>query len=259
MDGPSADPREIWDQRFSHLQPLERPRPHRPTRSRHRTTQSQRIPDAFYEPWLERWMPLLRTMGTTPVLDLGCGSGRDACYLTSYGLPVLVADFSRQALRLTEQTTQGACAHAIELDIRNGLPFRRKAFRIIIANLSLHYHRWPQTNLIVENVRQRLKSEGYLLARFNSTNDVNYGAQSHQEVEPRCYIVDGVLKRFFNRDDFQALFQDGWRVQSLQEQLVYCYQKPKTVWEIVAQRAQGETDVASHSVTKNADQTRDAL
>jgi SAM-dependent methyltransferase len=239
MEESLVNPREIWDGRFA-----------RWAQSSPRLPQDRSALDESYEPWLERWMPLLKTTGMTPVLDLGCGSGGDACYVASHGLPVLAADFSRQALHLTEQITHDSCAHAVELDIRDGLPFQREAFQIIIANLSLHYHRWPQTNRVLESVRLRLKAGGCLIARFNSTRDVNYGAQGHQEIEQHCYVVDGVLKRFFSQDDFHALFQNGWHIRSLEEQEVHCYQKPKTVWEIVAQRELAEPDLTSDVVAR---------
>jgi SAM-dependent methyltransferase len=237
MDRPELDPREIWNRRFSH--PLgHRPEHHHAPGPRAAQRFSPVVDDT-YEPWLERWMPLLRTGGASSILDLGCGSGRDACYLGYHGLSVLVADFSRQALQLTRRTAHDACAHAVELDIRDGLPFRHTAFKAIVANLSLHYHRWNRTQLILTQVSRRLEPGGHLLARFNSTNDINHGANGHPEVETRCCIVDGVLKRFFNRQDFDQLFRDGWRVISLEEHIVHCYRKPKAVWELVAQREPG--------------------
>lgn len=225
------DPKAIWNARFSSALEARR--------------QAERGSDAG-EPiihetdgrWLDRWLNLLRTTGTTPVLDLGCGNGGDARYLVAHGLPVLLTDFSRPALELARSALHPASASAVELDLRDGLPFRRAAFRVIIANLSLHYHRWSDTQRILEEVRQRLQQPGgMLIARVNSIDDVLHGAGSPHEIERHCYLVAGEVKRFFDREDLEALFAEGWHIQSLETYITHCYAKPKAVWEIIAHRA----------------------
>jgi hypothetical protein len=77
----------------------------------------------------------------------------------------------------------------------------------------------------------------FSLARLNSIHDTNYGAVGHQEVERNCFLVQGMLKRFFDRQDLDRLFQAGWQVHSCREHVVHCCSKPKTVWEVVVEKA----------------------
>jgi SAM-dependent methyltransferase len=56
------------------------------------------------DPWLERWRRLLEASRGSPVLDLGCGAGQDARFLTELGFAVIAADFSEEALKLTHLT-----------------------------------------------------------------------------------------------------------------------------------------------------------
>ena len=48
--------------------------------------------------WLQRWRHVLEASRGSPVLDLGCGAGHDARFLTELGLAVVAADFSEEAL-----------------------------------------------------------------------------------------------------------------------------------------------------------------
>ena len=213
------DPRHIWNEYFA-------------------ISHEQGVRDN-YEPWLNRWSHILDTTTGLPILDLGCGSGYDSQYLTEKGFCVVAGDFSREGLHVAHETANQA--ELVELDIRKGIPFSIGAFQVIIANLSLHYFRWDETQTIVDAIRGRLKMCGYLLARVSSTNDIQYGVTSGEIVERNCRICDDMLKRFFDRDDLERLFRDGWIIQGLEEQVVHCYSREKVLWEIVVQKAQSST------------------
>ena len=206
------DPRAVWDRRFA------RHEPERSLRS--------------YEPWLDRWADRLDTARGEGVLDLGCGVGLDARYLSRRGLAVVGVDFSPEALRAARRAAPAADFRLA--DLRDPLPFADGRFGAIVANLSLHYLRRAATERIVGEVRRCLRAGGHLLARVNSTGDVNYGAVGHPQVEPGCFVVDGVQKRFFDRADLERLFARGWDVRGLAERTVHCYGEAKVLWELAA-------------------------
>ncbi len=207
----TQDPREIWDQRYA-------------------VARQQGGSSLHYEPWLERWRHLLPEGGR--VLDLGCGAGHDTRWLSDAGYPVLSADFSFDALSVAKRTA--AVSLFLQLDLRQGLPFSRGAFDGVIANLSLHYFPWPQTVQILGQVRESLKPGGPLLARFNSTRDSNFGAEGGRPVEPNAFWVDGMYKRFFDRESLEELFGSGWKLLALEEMTIHRYQAPKVLWEAAA-------------------------
>ncbi len=235
-----ADPRALWDQRFARV--LQCDNAH------------------AYQLWLEPWAALLDANRDQPILDLGCGSGADTRYLLARGHTVIAADLSSEGLRLTARRAPNAVVNStsecgttrsvhrarpwlVQLDVRSGLPFRHGSFRTIVANLSLHYHRWIPTLTILAQVRQCLELGGILLARFNSTRDTAYGAWGHPEVERNCYRVNGELKRFFDRADLETAFASGWRVRAMHEHVVHCYTQPKTVWEVVTEKISLDSQV----------------
>ena len=91
-----TDPRDIWNYRFK--------------RVRRHIDRTGREEHGTYEPWLEPWLPLMiRALDTAPhalVLDLGCGSGRDSCYMADQRMRVIAVDISREALAITGRTAR---------------------------------------------------------------------------------------------------------------------------------------------------------
>jgi hypothetical protein len=104
---------------------------------------------------------------------------------------------------------------------------------VIVASLSLHYFSWEVTRQIATELKRCILPGGLLLARFNSTNDFHFGAASDAEIEPNFYQVGTRTKRFFDETSVR-LFLQGWDIRFLEENVIYRYQKPKSVWEAMA-------------------------
>jgi ubiquinone/menaquinone biosynthesis C-methylase UbiE len=182
--------------------------------------------------WLERWRHVLDTSRGSPVLDLGCGDGHDARFLTDRGFPVIATDFSEKALEITRRTAPAAKTQNV--DLTRGLPFPDASFGVIVASLSLHYFPWQQTTEILAEVRRCLQPGGRLLARFNSTRDSRYRAAEKQHIENNFYLVKGMPKRLFDKQDLDALFKENWKILSAEERTTYRYGGQKLAWEIAA-------------------------
>jgi SAM-dependent methyltransferase len=194
----------------------------------------ERVPE---DHWLERWQTVLGTSRDAPVLELGCGSGQDARFLTDLGFAVIATDFSEEALELTRRRAPDARLENV--DLTRGLPFPDAAFRVIVASLSLHYFPWRQTLEILDDVRRCLEPHGHLLARFNSTRDPHYSAAEKQEIEDDFYLVRGMPKRLFDRKSVDALFEKGWEAVEADERVTRRYGEEKLVWEVSARKADG--------------------
>ena len=186
------------------------------------------------DPWLTRWLPLIgeRAAGL-PVLEVGCGGGRDSAALVAAGYEVVGVDLSAKAIANARQRVPSAAFHC--QDIRAAFPVERAG--VVIASLSLHYFPWPETEALAERIRQLLVSSGILLCRLNSTNDHHFGASGHPRIDDGCYyMVDGEPKRFFDRAAMTRLFARGWRRLSLEERLIDRYDHPKWVWETILEK-----------------------
>jgi SAM-dependent methyltransferase len=184
------------------------------------------------DPWLDKWLSLIRERSATgTLLELGCGDGRDTVDLLSAGCTVIAADLSMENLR--ECASSAPEARLLRIDNGKPLPFVDGSIAVIIASLSLHYFPWDVTMRISHELKRCLTSSGILIARFNSTNDVNYGAGSGEEIEPNFYHVRTSTKRFFNEESMR-LFLQGWEIRFVEENVIHRYEKPKSVWEAMA-------------------------
>jgi ubiquinone/menaquinone biosynthesis C-methylase UbiE len=182
--------------------------------------------------WLERWRHVLDASRGSPVLDLGCGDGHDARFLTERGFPVIATDFSEKALEITRHTAPAAKTQNV--DLTRGLPFPDASFGVIVASLSLHYFPWQQTTEILAEVRRCLQSGGHLLARFNSTRDPRYHPAEKQPIENNFYLVGGMPRRLFDNHDVEALFKEDWNILAAEERPTLRYGGKKLAWEVVA-------------------------
>ena len=188
------------------------------------------------DPWLDRWLPLVveRAAGQ-PILELGCGSGRDTEVLAAAGLRVVGLDLSAEAIEEARARVPTAQFHG--RDIRAPFPRTAGTLGVVVASLSLHYFDWPETMALVERIHQQLRPGGLLLCRLNSTHDFHHGARRDVEAgADNFYLVDGIPKRFFDRAAVDRLFGSGWRVISVAEQVVARYREPKALWEVILER-----------------------
>lgn len=184
--------------------------------------------------WLERWKGILEHSRNETVLELGCGGGRDSRFLTGLGLRVIAGDCSPEALELCR--TSAPLADVRMIDLREPLPFADGAFSVVVASLCLHFFTWSRTLEIMEDIRRCLKQGGFLLLRVNSTRDIHHGGVGHQEVEPNLFLVNGLLKRFFDREAVERLIGTSWKVHGLEELTVDRYNAPKVLWEAVLEK-----------------------
>jgi SAM-dependent methyltransferase len=184
--------------------------------------------------WLERWLPLVRERaGERQVLELGCGRGRDTAVLVAAGLGVIALDQSSNAIAEARARAPTAEFHC--QDLRMPFPPEARNLGAVLASLSLHYFRWIETERLIQRIADTLSVRGVLVCRVNATDDFNFGASGHPEIEPNLYLVGGQAKRFFDLSSLDQLFAH-WTIVSREHHTIDRYSSPKAVWEIVASR-----------------------
>jgi SAM-dependent methyltransferase len=189
----------------------------------------------LHDPWLDRWLPLaIRHAAGKPVLEIGCGHGDDTVVLARAGLRVIGFDLSRTAAAIAQARVPSASIDC--RDIRSPLPTAAHGTGLVVASLSLHYFPWTETVAIVRRIHDILCPGGLLLCRLNSTQDANFGATGHPEIERDFYSVNGEPKRFFDARSIAALFAEGWKRCSQEHLITRKYVKSKALWEVALEK-----------------------
>lgn len=182
-----------------------------------------------YDIWLDKYIDVFEQSRDTPIIDLGCGQGSDSLYLSERFYKVISCDISEVAIKRVKEFIPEVETRLV--DMLEGLPFDDASAKIIIADLSLHYFHWKDTVNIVNEIWRVLKPNGYLFCRLNSVNDTNYGAGQGDFVEENYYFTEGNMKRFFDREQIERLF-NGWQFRYIDEYQMDRYKLPKILWEI---------------------------
>jgi Cof subfamily protein (haloacid dehalogenase superfamily) len=194
----------------------------------------QRVPEKpTYDLWLDKYVDILGQSIDIPIIDLGCGSGNDSLYLAERGYKVIACDMSEVATSMVRKFVPAA--KTLSFDMLDGLPFPDASAQVIIADLSLHYFGWQDTERIIEEIKRVLVPHGTLLSRVNSIHDVNYGAGQGDLIEKNYYSVGGKLKRFFDKEQLLTLFRD-WNFKHIHEYRMDRYGEPKILWEVAVEK-----------------------
>ena len=172
-----------------------------------------------------------------PILELGCGGGRDSVVLAAAGHKVVGVDLSAKAIANARQRAPSGEFHC--QDLRAPFPVERAG--VVIASLSLHYFPWFETEALSERIRKLLEPSGVLFCRLNSTNDHHFGAAGRPPIDDDYYLVEGGPKRFFDRPAIDHLFSSGWHRISTEERTIDRYDLPKVVWEVVLEKTVGQS------------------
>lgn len=185
-----------------------------------------------YAEWLDDYKDVIAAC-KTKALDLGCGAGSDSYYLTEKGLDVIACDYSTVALKTAKK--EAPKAETMLVDISKPLPFENDSFDLIVADLCLHYFDTKKTQEIMQEIKRILTKNGHLLARVNSTADINHGAGQGEKIEENYYFVNNYNKRFFDENEVNKFFSIIGKVKCRETQMLR-YDKPKIIVEVDAQK-----------------------
>ncbi len=179
--------------------------------------------------WLDSFSDAIDNC-STPILDLGCGSGNDSLYLINKGKKVIACDQSSNAIsnikKNIPEVFDTKCFNMLD-----GMPFDDKCFDVVIADLCLHYFREADTFKVLNEIKRILTEKGYLIFRVNSINDINHGAGEGEEIEHHLYETsDKRLKRFFNEEDIIYFFKD-FDIEYLNEETMTRYKLEKKLYK----------------------------
>ncbi|MDU4853867.1 MAG: class I SAM-dependent methyltransferase [Clostridioides difficile] len=183
-----------------------------------------------YDLWLDKYNDILEKSKDTNIIDLGCGSGNNSVYLSERNYKVISCDYSIEALNIVKKYINNS--NIVEMDLTREFPFEDAIAEIIIADLSLHYFDDYTTKKILNEIKRVLKPEGYLIARINTINDVNFNACNGKEIERYFYLTKDGYKRFFDYGDVKKYF-GVFEIERAEETVMNRYGAEKKCFEVL--------------------------
>lgn len=186
-----------------------------------------------FDNWLDKyWQAHLSTATNGDlIVDLGCGVGNNTKYLVEHGLSPTACDISELAIRTLKSflpDVQTLC-----LDMSEGLPFPKESVQVLIADLSIHYFDETTTYEVIRDLHKVLKSDGILLCRLNSTNEIGNKGNVMQTTERYLMESEGIYRRFFDREEIERFFdKEKWTYLHIEEYEMDRYTNKKMLWEI---------------------------
>ena len=138
--------------------------------------------------WLDKFETIIDSC-STPILDLGCGSGNDTLYLINKNKQVISCDQSSNAINNIKknfpEVYDTKCFNMLD-----GMPFDNNSFELIIADLCLHYFKEKDTFEDMKIV-QEMYARGFEFVKIDI-----YRSKAN-----RFQIVDGKLMPAFSTID----------------------------------------------------------
>ncbi len=194
----------------------------------HLNNHSSSLPDngvVSFAPFLHQHIP-----PDAPVLDVGCGRGRNTRYLSHLGFTVYGCDWSGIALNEAKALAQTDSYPFYSVADLTQLPFPTGSFAAVCCVHVLPY-------LLLAHIRQGigemwrvLRQDGWLYIDLLDQADAEYGCGL--KLEQDTYLdEDGVPLHFSTKSEVEMLFEDFL----IQQQTLHELGR-RIVWEIRARK-----------------------
>ena len=162
------------------------------------------------------------------ILDLGCGTGRNANYLAERGNNVIGIEISKTALSLAKDRAQDL---GVNVDYRLGdigekYDIEDDSIDIIIDVTSSNSLNDVGREIYLSEVNRVLKNDGYFFVRA-LCKDGNQNVKNLLKTSPGkeydTYIIKeiGLTERVFSREDFTKTYSKYFKILNLEKKTSY--------------------------------------
>jgi SAM-dependent methyltransferase len=157
----------------------------------------------------------------SPVLDAGCGNGRNAIYMASKGCTVHAIDSSAVALEFLRQRASGAgLLDRIEVHnqfLGDAWPFSDDRFGFVLDSyVFCHYLERSSQETYREELRRVLRPGGLLYSSVFCVDDAYYAEMLPSSSGNRRIVRDprnGIQKFLYTEDEFRKFFSECFRIR----------------------------------------------
>ena len=158
------------------------------------------------------------------LIELGCGNGRDAIFLSNNNINVVAVDQSESSINnlkssVLNDNIEFICDDFIETEL-----LEKESFDYVYSRFTLHSISEEQENKLINRVYNALKKEGLLLIEVRSIKDEIFGLG--EKVARNTYVYNNHSRRFIVLDELvQKLKSIGFEISFVDENNNYAIYK----------------------------------
>jgi SAM-dependent methyltransferase len=162
---------------------------------------------------------LFKKEGSTKILELGGGQGRDTIFFAQNGFQVYVLDYCESGVEtITQKAKESGVSKSITAichDVRKPLPFDSESFDACYSHmLYCMALTTAELEFLSNEIRRVLKPNGLNIYTVRNTNDPHYRTGVHQGEE--IYEIGGFVVHFFSKEKVEHLAK-GFEILSVDE------------------------------------------
>ena len=162
------------------------------------------------------------------ILDLGCGTGRNANYLAEKGNSVIGIEISKTALNLAKERARGL---GVEVDYRLGdigepYNIEDNFVDLVLDVTSSNSLNEDGREIYLNEVNRVLKKGGYFFVRAlckDGNQNVKNLLKNNPGKEYDTYTIKeiGLIERVFSKDDFIKTYSKFFKILNLEKKTSY--------------------------------------
>lgn len=165
---------------------------------------------------IDLWRTLPTGTRRGPVLDAGCGAGRNSLYLAQEGCAIEAVDSCEAALAILRDRMRsfpaGERVAVRRLSLDEPLPYDASSFAVALdIYVSCHFLQTDRLKRYWTELRRVLRPNGYALAAFFSTDDEYYQQLlDHNQTADGIVVTDSIneiSKRLFTAEELRTTFK----------------------------------------------------
>lgn len=179
--------------------------------------------------WVDDYLGYFNSKGEC--LDLGCGIGQFSKKLMEYGYNVTSADISEIALEKVNEFNN----NTIKIDMRKNLPFLDNSFKLVFANLSIHYFSEEDTKRLISEIRRILKDNGLFIGSVNGLEGYQVIKDTAQEIEHHYWFNKNKYIRLFDEEDLKK-FLNIFMIEKIEKRETVRFNHKKNYWIFICKK-----------------------
>lgn len=158
------------------------------------------------------------------LIELGCGNGRDAIFLSNNKIDVVAIDQCESSINNLKSSVSSDNIEFVADDFIETKLLERESFDYVYSRFTLHSISEEQENKLINRVYEALKKDGLLLIEVRSVKDEIFGLG--KEIARNTYVYNNHSRRFVVLDELvEKLKSIGFEIDFVDENNNYAIYK----------------------------------